>query len=407
MISILHPEIISHVQALGYGLMPVYLPQEDKFILIIKATKEGILTADINNCFKIYPIKDNSDETLYLGLVIGFFDDHDEPLTITMPLFSDDQMLADIKRLLSQKSFDVYFFDENNFELLGASAKNKDHERFLKQMNDASFPRFQDVEILETWKKIGQIFSFRTKENDINSYEIDLNDRLYPDDIMITDLRESFSGFNDRAESLAVMSLERDGDPGPMQEKDIARLLRRVFDGRGIYLNPYRADTKKELSDVLVVTDSVMFFVQAKDSPNTKDMLCRSRDRKRRTIQGHIQKAVKQMRGALTHARDSQGVTILSNDKPITIPLESKQIVGLVLVKELFDDDYPACSAPVLKLVREIELPIGLLDYSQLHVLTQNLRTPARFINGLYDALDMALEHEQFPKSVWSGTPQG
>lgn len=407
MISILHPEIISHIQAFEYGLMPVYLPQEDKFILIIKATKEGILTAGINNCFKIYPIKDNSDETLYLGLVIGFFDDHDEPLTITTPLFSDDQMLADIKRLLSQKSFDVYFFDENNFELLGASAKNKDHERFLKQMNDASFPRFQDIEILETWKKIGQIFSFRTKENDINAYEIDLNDRLYPDDVMITDLRESFSGFNDRSESLAVMSLERDGDPGPMQEKDIARLLRRVFDGRDIYLNPYRADTKKELSDVLVVTDSVMFFVQAKDSPNTKDMLFRSLDRKRRTIQGHIQKAVKQMRGALTHARDSQGVTILSNDKPITIPLESKQIVGLVLVKKLFDDDYPACSAPVLKLVREIELPIGLLDYSQLHVLTQNLRTPARFINGLYDALDMALEHEQFPKSVWSGTPQG
>lgn len=407
MISILYPEIIRHIQAFDYGLMPVYLPKEEKFILIIKATKEGILTAGINNSFKIYMIKDNSHDELYLGLVIGFFDDEDEPLTIITPLFSDDQMLTDIRCLLLQESFSVYFFDENNFELLGASAKNKNFDRFANQIDKASFHKFQDSEILETWNKINQCFSFRTEEDDVNAYEIDLNDRLYPDDVMITDLRESFSGFNDRGENLAVTSLERSDDPGSMQEKDIARLLRRVFDAKNIYLNPYRADTNKELSDLLIVTDSMMFFVQAKDSPNTEDMLRRSLDRKHKTIQGHIQKAVNQMRGALTYARDNQGVTILSNDSSITITLEDRQIVGLVLVKELFDDDYHACSAPVLSLVREIELPIGLLDYSQLHILTQNLTTPARFINGLYDALDMALEYDQFPKSVWSGTQQG
>jgi hypothetical protein len=402
MMSILYPEIMSCAQELTYGLMPAYCPQKNKFILIIKATKEMILTASINNFFKIYPIKDISDDTVYLGLVIGFFDDHDEPLTITTPLFSDDQMIADIKGLLSQETFDVYFFDENNFELLGASAKNKDFERFSKKMNDCSFFNLKDHNILENWDKINKIFSLRTQEDDINAYEIGLNDRLYPDDMMITDLRERFSGFNDRAESLAVTSLQR-VDPGPMQEKDIARLLRRIFDREDIYVNPYRTDTNKELSDVLVVTDSVMLFVQAKDSPNTKDMLRRSLDRKHQTIRNHIQNAANQMRGALIYARDNKSVTILSNNQRVTIPLNSRQIAGLVLVKELFDDDYPACSAPVLKLVREIELPIGLLDYSQLHVLTQNLRTPARFINGLYDALDMALEHEQFPKSVWSG----
>lgn len=405
MISILYPEIIGYIQTLGYGLLPVYLPKEGRFILIIKATKEHILAAGINNNFKIYPIKEDSDDAFYLGLVIGFFDDHDEPLIITTPLFSDDQMLADIKGLLSQENFDVYFFDENNFELLGAAAKNKDFERFSKQMNGASFPKLNNVEVLSTWKKMDQTFSLRTEEDDINAYEINLNNRLYPEDVMFIDLRENFSGFNDRAASLAITSLERN-DPGPMQEKDIARLLRRIFDRKDIHLNPHRADIKEELCDVLVVTNRVMLFMQAKDSPNTQGMLRRSIDQKRKTIRRHIRDAADQMRGALTYARDNKGVTILSNNKQMIIPIENRQIVGLILVKELFDDDYPTCSAPVLALVREMKLPIGLLDYSQLHVLTQNLKTPTRFINGLYDALDMALEHEQFPKSVWSGTPQ-
>lgn len=146
-----------------------------------------------------------------------------------------------------------------------------------------------------------------------------------------------------------------------------------------------------------------MFFIQAKDSPNTKDMLHRSIDRKRKTIRGHIKKATDQMRGALTYARDHEGITILLDGKPVTIQLGDRQIVGLVMVKEIFDDDYPECSAPVLSLVRELDLPINLLDYPQLHVLTHNLATPAHFINGLFNALDMALEHEQFPKSVFSG----
>jgi hypothetical protein len=79
-------------------------------------------------------------------------------------------------------------------------------------------------------------------------------------------------------------------------------------------------------------------------------------------------------------------------------------LVGLIVVKELFDDDYKECSTPILKVVRDLELPIGLFDYSQLNVLTQKLVTPALFINGLYRALDVALKHEQFPKSVHSGT---
>jgi hypothetical protein len=406
-LSILYPEIPHYLHDFDYGLMPFYLPKENKYILIIKGTKEGILTARINNEFSLHLIKDPDQPELCLGIVTAFFDDHDEPLTISTPLFSNDQMLVDMSNLLSQEIFDVYFFDENNFEMLGANAVNSDFERFKSNIDQSSFTDFKQDKILETWKKFDRQFSLRTKDDDINSFIIKIDNRLYPDDVMIMDVRENFSGFNDGENSIAVTSLDRDGDPGPMQEKDIARLFRRLFEKNEIYLNPFRADDekkeKRELVDVLIITEHIMLFVQAKDSPNTEDSLKRSIDRKRQTIRGHIQKATYQMRGALCYARDHDGVTILLDKIPVTIKRGTRQLIGLIVVKELFDDDYPACSTPVLKLVRELELPINLLDYSQLHVLTQNFTTPTHFINGLFNALDLALEHEQFPKSVFSG----
>ncbi|MBV1909322.1 MAG: hypothetical protein KUG78_08365 [Kangiellaceae bacterium] len=405
MLSILHPEIMHYLQDFDYGLMPIYLPKEDKSILVIKTTKEGILTVSTNNAFKVYLIKNSVQSASYLGLVTAFFDDHDEPLTITTPLFSDDEMLTDITRLFSQESFDVYFFDENNYEFLGATVQNAGFNEFSKEIDAAIFPEFQQSKVLDSWKNMNQQFGLRTEDDDSNAYEIKLNDRLYSDDIMITDLRRQFFGFNDQGKNVAVTSLERaDGlNTGPMQERDIAQLLTKIFEIKDIYLNPYRADIKEELTDLLIVTDKIMFFIQAKDSPNTKDMLQRSVDKKRTAIRRHIKKATGQMRGALTYARDHEGATILLDGKPVTIQLGDRQLVGLVVVKELFDDDYPECSVPVLSLVRELDLPISLLDYPQLHVLTQNLSTPDRFINGLFSALDMALEHEKFPKSVFSG----
>jgi hypothetical protein len=411
MLSILHPEILYHIRGFEYGLMPIYLPKENKYILLVKATKEGILTVSTNNAFKVYLIKSADMGISHLGLVTAFFDNHDEPLTITTPLFSNDEMLTDITSLFSQERFEVYFFDENNYELLGAKIHNKHYNRFSNEIKCSTFPEFLKINTLEVWKNMDHQFGLRTLDDDYNAYEIKLEGRLYPDDVMIMDVRENFSGFNDSQNSIAVASLHRDRDPGPMQEKDIARLFRRLFEKNEIFLNPFRADDikkeKRELVDILIITKNVMLFVQAKDSPNTADMLQRSIERKHKTVRGHIKKATDQIRGALCYARDNDGITISIDDNPIKIERSGRQLVGLIVVKELFDDDYPECSAPVLKLVRELDMPINLLDYPQLHVLTQNFTTQSGFINGLFDALDMALDHEQFPKSVFSKKTNG
>lgn len=383
-----HPEILHDIQELDYGLMPLFSPGANKYLLVIKATKEIILSAHVNKEFRIYLFKDSNSAMNPPSLVAAFFDDFDEPLSIYTPLYSDDPVLVNIPKVLSQESFYIFFFDETNTEMLRVRVINTEFQRFRSEIVQTTLPRMQRDKFLEVRGNILRQFGLRTKEDDINSFKIKILDEIYLD----------------------KSGLIRDGDPGPMQEEEIAGLFRRIFEEHEIYLNPLRADKikkeKRELVDILIITDRIMLFVQAKDSPNTSDSLKRSMDRKRTTIRNHIKKATNQLRGTLNYARSHDGVTILLNKKPITIKRGNRQLIGIVIVQELLDYDYLECSAPVLKLVRELELPINLLDYPQLHILTKNLTTPARFIWGLFDALETALEKDQFPRSVFSGNEE-
>lgn len=85
-----HPELIPHLKALGYGLLPVFHKEEGRYLMVVKVTKEMILTARLNNAFKVYVLGDGSDPASHLGFVTAFFDDPDEPLTIRSPQFAGD-----------------------------------------------------------------------------------------------------------------------------------------------------------------------------------------------------------------------------------------------------------------------------------------------------------------------------
>lgn len=401
MLSILQPSILQHLKDFDYGLMPVQIISENRFILIVKATKETILTAKINNEFKVYLIEDNQ-LGYHLGLMSAFFDDHDEPIVLQTLLFADDEMLADVTSVFSQKEFEIYFFDEHNREFMGVKATNEDANRFREEMGQAKFPAFNSHPFQKLLSKFQEQFSVRDESDDARSYTINLGERLYPDDFLIMDTRTTQHGYLADPTTVVTTSLERE-EPGAMQEHDIAVMLGKVFQEADVYLNPYRRDTDRELTDVLVVNESIILFVQAKDSPNTKGILRRSIDRKRTTIRSHIKKATDQMQGALTYARDNKGLELSYQGNDIDIPLNGRQMVGLIVVREMFDDDYIECSAPILKVVHHLDLPISLIDYAGLHVMSQHLLTGPSFINCLYDMLDMALDNDEFPKPIWSG----
>lgn len=401
MLSIHYPHLMMHLQLFRYGLMPIIATAGEHF-LIIKATKEGILAAREKNGFRVYLLSEKPGQSL--GLVTAFFDDHDQPLTLMTALFDGDEMTGDIEAVLSQPEFKVYFVDEQNRELLGVRVENPDARRFRETMARAAFVPFDVDTYNEVIARLSQRFSIRDQIDDQAAFILSVHEHLNPEDLVIMDTRPAANSFNGAHQRPAFTQLVRE-DPGPPQERDIAVMLGRVFPPESIFLNPFRSETDKELCDLLVVTESVMLFIETKDSPNTPASLDRSLKRKRQTIQNQIIKATKQLKGALTYACSADGVVIKAVPEPLHIALAGRQLLGLIVIREMFDDSQVANSEPILDMVDELQLPLMLIDYPGLHMVSLNLRTPAQFVGALHNIFDTALEHGQFPRSVWSAPP--
>lgn len=403
MLSIRYPHLFADTHRFRYGLMPILLPDTGSF-LVAKASKEAILAARLKGSFRIYLMSDLDGATSHLGLVTAFFDDHDEPITITTALFDGDGLTIDVAALLVQPAFDVYFIDEHDRELLSVRVDNPGAPRFKYAIRSASFPQYRQDGFAQILGRLNDRFATRVAGDDDAALELRIVDHLAPEDLAILDTRPTATAFQSAAPGPTIATLVRD-DPGPPQELDIAVMFGRVFPAGAIYLNPFRADTGKELCDVLVVTDTEMLFVEAKDSPNTEASLARALNRKRQTIQNQIEKATKQLSGALLYARKENGVVIRSDAGPITLSLEGRQPLGLVVVREMFDDTQIENSEPILAAVEVVQIPLMLIDYPGLHMVTQNLRAPHQFIGALHNLFDMAIEHGQFPRSIWGGPP--
>jgi len=402
LLSAQHPEFLRHLSTLGYGLQPIFFRREGRYALVIKASKEMILTARINGGFKVYLLDDPTLFASHLGFITAFFDDHDEPLVLKSPQFAGDDLLKDLTGLLSQPEFDVFFFDEHDRELMGVRVHNNDAARFRSEIGQATFASFDRAELPSIIERLDRRFSTRDAQDDARAFTLTLGERLYPDNCYFIDGREEFYRFRRAEDSIAATTLERD-KAGPYQERDIAVMLSRVFDGESIYLNPIRADTGRELTDVLVVTDGIMMFVQAKDSPNNEASLRRTVDRKRTTIRGHVEKAAKQLGGAISYGKAAGDIVIRDGSGSVSVPVGNRQLLGMVVVREMFDDDYDACSAPVLEAIEEMRTPAVLLDYASLHVIAQAFRTPGRFLDALGDIFEMAMKNRRFPKPICLG----
>ncbi len=392
MLTILYPEVHKYLKNFRFGLMPLFNVKENRFLLVIKALKEHILTARKNGEFKIYFLPDRTGSVSHLGFVTAFFDDHDQPLVVLTGMFARDPMVEDFTKLFSQNEFDVYFFDEHNREFFGAKALNRDYKRFSTMLDTATYPELGPSEVKSTFERLQHYFAIRNIEDDKMAYSVILGERLYSDDIILMDNSGQFHGVNGLENIVPIAELIRKNEPGPMQEKDIVLLMTRVFEKHQIFLNPIRTDTERELTDMLVVTDDIALFIQAKDSPNTEEMLARSITRKRATIRAHIEKATNQLRGVLTYSLENSHLVVKTDGQISKIPLQGRQLIGMIVVKELFDYDYQECSVSLLELVRAMQIPALLLDYSQLHEFTFRVRDANEFVNGIYTVVRFELE---------------
>lgn len=394
MLTLTHPDLLLEIARIPGGLLPLRLPDTGQLVLAIKAQKEGLLAAKVNGTISIYlaPVKATDLETY--ALVTAFFDDEDEPLTIRSPVF-DEASIKEFTELLSAESFQLHLFDEHSRELLVYSAHNDGAAQFKAVAN-----RFRPAPIALARDFLEQMtywFSHRTEEDDAAALIIRLGEPVFPDDIVILDVTTHATSFQGYKTPLFTM-LERDVEPGSFQERDIIKLMQRVFPNDQIYLNPFKPTDGKEFVDVLVVGSENVFLIQAKDSPNTDEILQRSIERKEAAVMDHLQKAVNQLRGSLRYACDNESLRIAIDGDVREISLKGKTLWAIAVVKELFDTEFAAYSAPVLALAREKGVPCVVLDYRELHDYTHHLRSEDDFADALAQVFTVGDERNEFPR---------
>ena len=368
------PDVLELLDIPG-GLRSTRRRGDSRPVLIVKASRELAQTANLRDEFRFYLVPIHVGDVATCGLLAAFFDDYDQPLGIRTPLFSDEST-RDLLSLLSSDSFFVHFFDERNRELLGFRAENPDAHRVRSLTRTMRFvPETpgrgrQVLDDMQVW------FGTRSPSDDADAFTIDLQERLFPDDLA-----------------------EHVENPGDLNEPDIAAALHRPFGPTHVFENPLRADNGREFVDVLVTTSKTLLLIQAKDSPSTESALNRKVDRKKATSAKQVRKAAGQLKGAINHLNSCQPVELITDGRRHLVSMSGHDVFGLVIVKELFDPKRPDCSRLVLAVSHETGTSWVLLDHTEFQELAFFRTTEEGFVVALQEMFVAARSHGAFPRS--------
>ncbi|MDE1895084.1 MAG: hypothetical protein KGH90_12230 [Xanthomonadaceae bacterium] len=77
MLTITHPELMAEAINFPAGSRALRIGGAPRPILLIKGTKEMLLTAQLNRGFKMYVVPSTVDGCVTVGLITAFFDDGD------------------------------------------------------------------------------------------------------------------------------------------------------------------------------------------------------------------------------------------------------------------------------------------------------------------------------------------
>lgn len=396
MLSIRYPDAYQFISNDFHGgLLPLKFSSQEGIKLIIKAPKEHLLTAKLRGGFKLYLIPVNVNGQKSISLMTAFLDNEDEPRIIKTPLFSDD-LSETFREMFFSKNIEVYLFDENNFEYLGYGAHIECPPSTKKAIEIAEFIPFSEKAAKEVFAQMDRWFGHRRAEDDDAALSVVFGDPLYPEDTFFIDARGTEKRYISR-HSIAYNHLER-MEAGEFQERDIANLLARVFPPHRIYLNPLRMEDSEEISDILVVGERNMLFIQAKDSPNIERVIDNSVLRKKSTTLKHLDKALSQMSGAVKYARKYERMCFLIGEREFSVRTSEVRIAGLIVVKELFQDEYDEYTKRTMAVAQAMAASCIPLEYTELHSYTKNLRTEDSLLSAIDTVFNEGLETGMFPR---------
>jgi hypothetical protein len=396
MISVQFPQVHDFIRTKFHGgLLPLKFVADQKIRLIIKAPKEMLLSAKIKKHFRMYaaPIEENGAKGF--ALISAFYDNDVHPLTITTPLFAEPQTELYQEMLLGNE-VDIHFFDENNVEFLAYQAKIECTENVRTAIAGAQFAPFSKDAAKSVINQMEHWYIHSSQKDDANAITLTLERSIFPDNFLIIDARPSSALYTSDSE-IHVNKLER-LEPGEYQERDIAAVFSRIFPSHQIYLNPLHPEDREEISDLLIVGQDHILFVQAKDSPNTGRVLQNSVERKKATTKKHLDKGLRQMEGAIKYALKSNQMNFHIGERKFSVAIGNAKICGLVVMKELFLDEYHEYTAMTMTAHAEVERPIILLEYNELHSYTMNLRSEQEFFEAFDKVFSIGKENSLFPR---------
>lgn len=395
MFTIFHPEIAQDVLRYPKGIQGFCIRGESKPFLIVKMPHQYLLTAKINRGFKVYVVPLDVSGVVTIGLMTAFFDDPDNPLSLWTPLASDPASKALVTALLAGELM-IHLFDEHNRELLGYSAKAEIPLKAKVLLEHAKFHDLSHETAYELSEAAQNWFSTRTHGEDTEAISIEFGEPLFPEEMGIMDMRFDRYKFHG-SKGFSHTSLVKT-EPGQFQEIDIILLLQRIFRQDQIFYAPKRIYDKEEIADIVVITDDVCLIVQAKDSPNTEKMLQNSLDRKRLKAQKQLKDGITQVSGAIGYLDRVQPFRMFIDDHEIELDLGKRQVLSLIVVRELFQDSYAEYSKELFDLYDRINLPCIALDYPELHTYTSFCEDADEFIRAYFEVFDVALANGHFPR---------
>lgn len=394
MLTILYPEAKLLIASYQGGLLPIRVPGDEKLSLVVKAGKDMILAAKLHRGFSFYLPAMPSQEVVTTSLITAFFDDSDQPLTITSPLFQEDKWTDGMLEILRYDEVDIYFFDDQNYEWLSYRATLEDGGSCLISKPPIHLLGYHPLnskginEALQTW------FGQRTPDDDTRAIRVEFQEALSPEDIFITDMTVETNAYQG-SKGFRTDSLVRD-EPGGFQERDISACLLRAFEPEKVMMGPRRKDTFKEILDHLVLTDDLAILIQAKDSPNNQISLSRDLDRKRRAAHNQIGDAIKQIKGVARYFGRQPIADLVVDGADVKIQIGNRRIMGLAIVREMFDDEAPAYALACAKMSH---LSGGgmVMDYSSFHAFTHHFCSEGAFVAALTAMVD-----EVRTSGIWS-----
>ncbi|WAC45205.1 hypothetical protein OU997_03150 [Pseudomonas sp. SL4(2022)] len=393
-LSTMAPEALSVVAELGWGLWVLRISRDDstvEHVVVVKASKEVILTARENREFRFYLAPCQLGDSRGLTLLTAFFDDPENPLTITSPLIPGHPILMELQKL--PNDFTICFFDDQNRELLSCRARAR-LDRFRETLLSSSYLEAAHWRLIcaqaESW------LANRTAKDDAQSFVVELQQDLFPSNCKIIEMnaRHGFLG----SSGFSSTSLER-AEPGPLQEIDIIFLLQRVYAADRIVHGPLKVSDDEELVDVLILGKEMNVLLQAKDSPNTSKILNTTIDRKRRKSVSQLKDGLSQLGGALSTIRREGVVQLkIAATAGLEVNFSTKPCLGIVIVKELFPDKYDEYSSLALDFVGKQQMPIVFFDYPEFEVMTRHFPSEDALLSVFDQIFAYALNNHLYPR---------